>query len=329
MTISHEVEILQAALQYVTSKAAIFQDFTQGKFSIMQDTTNRAETETKVSRYIYANCNNHFIKKQIHSFQSCGYFYNCNKLYCNHCQQIKSNRFFHKYKKILETRQSLGNCYYLLTIAPKRVKGDELRQALANIKSSYKKSSYYIKSNFKGGITRLELTFEPYDNTYKPHYHSIIESDHRKTEKELKAFLAKIARKFTESDFAIIATRNDWNSIRVVLCNEQITFDLEEIIADTETRALRYIFKPADFTGLFNNSDYAIQLIVSIPSNSRFFMGFGTLKGAPINKQQKIKNTIRSNETEKATETFAKETDKAMTEKDLIRQIERIRLKPR
>lgn len=138
----------------------------------------------RISQFIYATAKSPLIQNEIRRFQKCGNTYTlgdgrnkpfyCNKVYCLDCQKRKYKHFENRYKKILKHRPA-EHVFYLFTIAPDRTDGNNLRTAIDRLQQVNKQIRYFTKKNFIGGITRLELTYEPHTQTYKPHLHIILE----------------------------------------------------------------------------------------------------------------------------------------------------------
>ena len=152
----------------------------------------------------------------------------CNSIFCLNCEKRKYKKVFQKYKKIIENRQHT-HFYYFLTIAPKRTDGRKLQTAIDKLRHSNKKIRYYTQQLFLGGINRLELSYSPITRTYKPHFHTILETEKQLTENQLKNYLFRIAPKFTTLGTELQTEKNRYGNTSFILSNTEIDLNLQQI----------------------------------------------------------------------------------------------------
>ena len=276
----------------------------------------------RISTYLYATAKTEKTKTEIRRFQNCktqhhknGVFlpFYCNSIFCLNCEKRKYKKVFQKYKKIIENRQHT-HFYYFLTIAPKRTDGRQLQTAIDRLRNGNKKIRYYTQQLFIGGINRLELSYSPIAKTYKPHFHTILESEKQLTEKQQKNYLFRIAPKFTTLEIELQTEKNRFGNTSFILSNTEIDINLQQIKKGTELEILSYITKA---TELFYNSENVLELINGIKDYTRFFSSWGTLK-------KETETKLNSEETKTATEKNKKEIGEKMAKQTRQTQTEKI-----
>lgn len=280
----------------------------------------------RISTYLYATAKTDKTKTEIRRFQNCktqhhknGVFlpFYCNSIFCINCEKRKYKKVFQKYKKIIENRQNT-HFYYFLTIAPKRTDGRQLQTAIDQLRHGNKKIRYYTQQLFLGGINRLELSYSPITRTYKPHFHTILESKKQLTEKQLKNYLFRIAPKFTTLEIELQTEKNRFGNTSFIMSNTEIDLNLQEIKKGTELDTLSYITKA---TELFYNSENVLELINGIKDYTRFFSSWGTLKKET---ETKTKTKLNYEETKTTTEKNKKEIGDKMAKQTRPTQTEKI-----
>lgn len=262
--------------------------------------SNSGINKFRISTYLYATAKNEKTKTEIRRFQHCKTQHNkngvfmpfyCNSIFCINCEKRKYKKVFIKYKKIIENRQNT-HFYYFLTIAPKRTNGRKLQTAINQLRHGNKKIRYYTQQLFLGGINRLELSYSPITRTYKPHFHTILETEKQLTEKQLKNYLFRIAPKFTTLKTELQTEKNKFGNTSFILSNTEIDINLQQIKKGTELDTLSYITKA---TELFYSAENVLELINGIKDYTRFFSSWGSLK-------KETETKLNSEETKTATE---------------------------
>lgn len=280
--------------------------------------SNSGINKFRISTYLYATAKTEKTKTEIRRFQNCKTQHNkngvflpfyCNSIFCINCEKRKYKKVFQKYKKIIENRQNT-HFYYFLTIAPKRTDGRELQTAIDRLRDGNKKIRYYTQQLFLGGINRLELSYSPITRTYKPHFHTILETEKKLTENQLKNYLFRIAPKFTTQEIELQTEKNKFGNTSFILSNAEIDINIQQIKKGTELDTLSYITKA---TELFYNSENVLELINGIKDYTRFFSSWGTLK-----------KETNSEETKTATEKNKKEIGEQMVKQTRQTQTEKI-----
>ena len=278
----------------------------------------------RISTYLYATAENEKIKTEIRRFQNCKTQHNkngvfmpfyCNSIFCINCEKRKYKKVFQKYKKIIENRQNT-NFYYFLTIAPKRTDGRQLQTAIDRLRDGNRKIRYYTQQLFIGGLNRLELSYSPITKTYKPHFHTILETEKKLTEKQLKNYLFRIVPKFTTQEIELQTEKNRFGNTSFILSNAEIDINLQQIKQGTELDTLSYITKA---TELFYSAENVLELINGIKDYTRFFSSWGSLK-----KETETKTELNSEETKTATEKNKKEIGGKMAEQTRHTQTKKI-----
>ncbi len=284
--------------------------------------SNSGINKFRISTYLYATAKTEKTKTEIRRFQNCKTQHNkngvflpfyCNSIFCINCEKRKYKKVFQKYKKIIENRQHT-HFYYFLTIAPKRTDGRHLQTAINQLRNGNKKIRYYTQQLFLGGVNRLELSYSPISKTYKPHFHTILETEKNLTENQLKNYLFRIAPKFTTLKTELQTEKNRFGNTSFILSNTEIDINLQQIKKETELDTLSYITKA---TELFYNSENVLELINGIKDYTRFFSSWGSLKKeteTKLNSSEETKTTTEKNKNEIGVK-MAKQTRQTQTEK--------------
>jgi hypothetical protein len=126
------------------------------------------ESENKITYLRAQECSN--LLKQEQNFLKSTY---CKTRNCIICNNIRTAQFINRFEKPIS---DLGKTHFT-TVSPKNVTWQELEKtiqimldAFAKIKQSIK-LHYTIIDNPFSGIRRLEITYNPEEDTYHPHIH--------------------------------------------------------------------------------------------------------------------------------------------------------------
>lgn len=275
----------------------------------------------RISTYLYATAKTEKTKTEIRRFQNCKTQHNknsvflpfyCNSIFCINCEKRKYKKVFQKYKKIIENRQNT-HFYYFLTIAPKRTNGEQLQTAIDRLRDGNKKIRYYTQQLFLGGINRLELSYSPITRTYKPHFHTILETEKQLTENQLENYLFRIAPKFTTQEIELQTGKNRFGNTSFILSNSEIDINIQQIKKGTELDTLSYITKA---TELFYSAENVLELINGIKDYTRFFSSWGSLK-------KETETKLNSEETKTATENNKTEIGKKWKNRQDIHRLKK------
>jgi Replication protein. len=102
-------------------------------------------------------------------------FHYCNKRWCFVCNSIRSAKMINQYKHIIEKFPDK----HFVTLTRPNIKGELLKNELTDMVNQFHNLIKYLRRYKKikpQGIRKIEVTFNPLDASYHPHFHLIVDS---------------------------------------------------------------------------------------------------------------------------------------------------------
>lgn len=136
--------------------------------------------------------------------------YYCKNRFCLVCSRIKTATYINAYYEIIKSLPDLQ----FLTLTVPNVEYKDLLKTIEGMQNSFKviRNNYSLRKKLKG-IRKLEITYNPKEDTYHPHYHFIISGE--ENAKALKEFWLKIYKnaKDIAQDITKCEINKDYDSL--------------------------------------------------------------------------------------------------------------------
>lgn len=184
--------------------------------------------ETRISSM--ANCGNFLTFLHDKEFSTTkletGFF--CENRLCPGCAWRKAAHDAVEISCILQAAVDDGNELYFATLTAESVPGDQLTQAVRDYSNSYTEMMRRVgTASIAGTIRKIEITYNPKENWYHPHIHSvwIVPKGWARTKKYISAErLADMWRKSLQGKYAVSAAAQDVRRVRTARKEDILEF---------------------------------------------------------------------------------------------------------